>query len=127
LIIIGSADRKVTLHNMFGLQIGIFGQPDLWKVRTVNQLKNLMQDIVELKVKDVNKKRQAEMIDTDIKSQMQAFDIPGFTTSADFGLVKKLNSNLKLEETFTFEKEEFVKNPSLRYNPWSKTLLGIFI
>ena len=59
-----------------------------------------------------------------IKSE---FDLPSLTSSAVFGLVKKLNADLKLEETYKFDEEAFVKNPSLRYNPWSTTILGIII
>jgi WD40 repeat protein len=135
LVITGSADCSVALHNILGVKIGVFGQLDLWKIKPVNQLIELMQEFKDNKEENNETKRDEKSwvekssdLDTKKKTDSEnPFDIPGFTTSADFGLVKKLNSNLKLEDTYTFDKEAFVKNPSLRYNPWSKTLLGIFI
>lgn len=35
-----------------------------------------------------------------------------------------LNENLDIEPTFEYEDDAFVKNTDLRYNPWSKTILG---
>ena len=159
LVIIGSSDRKVSLHNIFGTQIGVFGQPDLWKIKLATKLKQFNQEISEMKNQknlvvfnteqiknnilksddfkpiesesgpikkestEINKKLilEKEIFDS---SGENYFDIPGFTTSADFGLVKKLNARLNLEESFNYDKEAFIKNPNLRYNPWSKTLLG---
>ena len=135
----------MSLHNILGTKIGVFGQPDLWKLKPAKQFNDLIQDTKEFKAKETNednngiKREDDKMIWIDKSSEIETkknifanksqneFDIPGFTTSADFGLVKKLNSNLKFEETYTFDKEAFVKNPSLRYNPWSKTILGIFL
>ena len=39
-------------------------------------------------------------------------------------LFTALNENLNIELTFEFEADAFVKNTALRYNPWSKTILG---
>jgi hypothetical protein len=149
LVIIGSSDRRVSLHNIFGTQIGVFGQPDLWKIKlavkliqvtpeTTNEYKNsennnkkeifkndfnLSESFTESVKKNENKLLSEREIF--VNDSQNYFDIPGFTTSADFGLVKKLNARLNFEDTFNYEKEAFVKNPTLRYNPWSKTLLGI--
>lgn len=39
-------------------------------------------------------------------------------------LFTALNENLNVESTFDFENDAFIKNTDLRYNPWSKTILG---
>ena len=39
-------------------------------------------------------------------------------------LFTALNENLNVESTFDFEDDAFIKNTELRYNPWSKTILG---
>jgi hypothetical protein len=141
LIIVGSADRKVSLHNILGTRIGIFGQPDLWKIKPTNQLfKELPIEAKELK----NESNLPNLIDRPLKNDIlineskpvlekknlfdsikqRDFDKVEYPENSD-SLVKKLNSSLNLENTFNYEKEAFIKNPSLRYSPWSKTILGI--
>jgi hypothetical protein len=39
-------------------------------------------------------------------------------------LVARLNKELKFELTFNYDNDAFIQDPSLRYNPWSKTILG---
>jgi hypothetical protein len=36
----------------------------------------------------------------------------------------QLNKKLTVEPTFKFEQDAFINDTSLRYNPWSKTILG---
>ena len=38
-----------------------------------------------------------------------------------------LKKQLSVDETFDFEDDAFVNNTGLRYNPWTKTILGINI
>ena len=143
LVIIGSYDRKVSLHNIFGTQIGIFGQPDLWKIKPATQLNELHQETKEFKTelfipepiikpvkKEILRNEKKLIIErsrniSDSKKQMTVDD--GEYQDSSLGMVKKLNACLNLEDTFNYEKEAFIKNPLLRYNPWAKTILGKFI
>jgi hypothetical protein len=43
---------------------------------------------------------------------------------SDSSFLPGLGQKLKVETTFKFEKDAFIKDTSLRYNPWSKTILG---
>lgn len=46
---------------------------------------------------------------------------------AEFGKnchLPRLKKQLSVDETFDFENDAFVNNTGLRYNPWTKTILG---
>lgn len=130
LVIAGSSDCSVSLHNIFGTKIGVFGQPDLWKIKPLNLVNELINEgndglkgeEIVMEDKKTVYERQPSIID--YKNISNEFDIPEYTGSLEFGLVKKLNADLKVEDTYTYDKEAFVKNPALRYDPWSKTILG---
>ncbi len=39
-------------------------------------------------------------------------------------ILPELNKKFPIEATFDYENEAFINNTGLRYNPWSKTILG---
>ena len=123
LIILASSDCSVSLHNIFGVKIGVFGQPDLWKIKPMSLMQIVAPEIKEPE-ETVNKKVEEVNLIKPAEKENHAFDLSEYTGSSEFGLVKKLNADIKFEDTFTYEKDAFIKNPSLRYNPWSKTILG---
>ncbi len=104
-IITASSDCRVVLHSLLGVKIGVFGQVEQWK----------LQD----KVFEADKPKE--------QNQEQSKEI---FSSLPVGLVTNVietsteQTTIK-DETDIFSDEDFIKNPSLRYNPWSKTILGV--
>jgi hypothetical protein len=123
---------------MTGAQIGLFGQSDHWKLDTIGQTtfrgtptRKMSNSVIAHSVeqnteKETEEKATASFI-TDLKPQ-QADD----TVSNDFEIppemtefvYKREYTGLLPQLTFQFEQDAFIKDTSLRYNPWSKTILG---
>ena len=125
---------------MTGVQIGLFGQSDHWKLDTIGQATfrgtptrkmshTVIAQSAENSEKENDDKAQlsASFI-TDIKSHppddtvSNDFEIPDVETT-EF-VYKREYTGLIPQLTFEFEQDAFIKDTSLRYNPWSKTILG---
>lgn len=142
LVIIGSSDCSVSLNSIFGQKIGVFGQEEHWKIESF-MFSDKSNDDRTLQISDSNNETSLGRLDitakddlvensrktpvflTQIKTSNDTNETNDVVITEDMKLMNKLNQKLKLEETFLFEDDAFIKNPSLRYNPWSKTILGM--
>lgn len=111
---------------MKGNQIGIFGQESHWKLEpllfepgTPDTTRNHSTS---------NKSLVVPSIELNSQSYDNLLDSSSLLISAnennEENLLHKLNEKLKFESTFNFENDAFVNDTTLRYNPWSKTILG---
>lgn len=148
-VIIASLDCSVSLNDLKGNLIGIFGQETHWKIDTgivpTNKLgrsqiisnKNILSSTSQMaksSVKSaksnkssVNFKEDGENKNGDIPEGNEVEREPTFIPPYQGlppQLFTALNENLNIELTFEYEQDAFIKNTDLRYNPWSKTILG---
>jgi WD repeat-containing protein 49 len=136
LIIIASADCSVSLYDLTGEHIGKFGQDSHWKLDNItsyssttieslvntNQLAALNQssddtvDSITINIEDTDTEKSEQ------ETQIDGSDIEKPTKNTL--MLPKLEERLQAENTFEYENDAFVNDPSLRYNPWAKTILG---
>jgi hypothetical protein len=124
-IIVGSSDCSVSLNDLDGNQLGVFGQEAHWKldngylsIRNTPMKSASSVSIGPIKKETVDTiasiEREKEFIIEERKDQDTSLDC----------ILPKLNKSLSIHPTFEFEDDAFVNNYNLRYNPWAKTILG---
>jgi len=147
-VIVASSDCSVSLNELNGTQLGIFGQEEKWKMDqnlsarlTPNhQMRSKSQNQPE---KINSKAKNLEVPEIQINSLNEKFSVSNSTENffgvetethstlfqnldTDSCFLPGLDNKLKIETTFKFENDAFIKDTTLRYNPWSKTILGKF-
>ncbi len=139
---IASLDCSVSLNDLKGNLIGIFGQEQHWKIDTGIQVKHnksqmmsknqMISDSHVAKSAKSNKSNKSSVNfkedEVDNPNAPKTVERPPTAVPPYVGqptqLFTALNENLNVESTFEFEDDAFIKNTELRYNPWSKTILG---
>jgi hypothetical protein len=147
-VIIASSDCSVTLNELNGNQVGIFGQEDKWKMEpsfsariTPNQqmrpksqnqkerinIKARHLEIPEIKFNSNSLNEKVSISNSDEGFFREETELP-LSSLHNLDLencfLPGLDRKLKIESTFKFENDAFIKDTTLRYNPWSKTILG---
>jgi hypothetical protein len=138
--LIGSADCSASLNDINGNQIGILGQESHWKIEAsflpslsstsyYAQNNNSIVQSRTLKHNDMEEKddkiENADKENIITLSAINFGDIDSQQMAKSYDhLLPELNKKLNIEPTFEYEDDAFIKNTSLRYNPWSKTILG---
>lgn len=154
-LISASSDCSVSLSDLKGNLIGIFGQDSHWKLDTTNHIPSIratpnklisssfIQDskIINSSLKEIvipsievnsNSILNTQSFNTqsnEPSEPVEHFDLTDLNHSSMLeqsteAFFPKINQRLNVESTFNFENDAFVKDTSLRYNPWSKTILG---
>ncbi len=139
-VLVASLDCSVSLNDLKGNLIGIFGQEQHWKIdmgvqitRNKSQImsKNQMMSnshVIKSAKSNKSSVNFKEDDEGDSNSQSKVIERPPTVVPPYVGkpaqLFTALNENLNVESTFEFEDDAFIKNTELRYNPWSKTILG---
>ncbi len=150
-MIIASSDCSVSLNDLNGNLIGIFGQENHWKIdqpiqaassrlrpnasneanRSTN--KSAQEHESNNQLEKIEKPSEPEPLVRELSAKvMQQADDHGkqdlesarSRNTDEHFLPKIKNKILNIESTFEFENDAFLKDTSLRYNPWSKTILG---
>ncbi len=154
-VLIASYDCSVSINDMNGKQIGIFGQDSNWKleqsipIRYTKESMSILRsstrsaksnksnvgfktdiDEINKKTTSINEskeKKDATNINTTTTNNNEI--INNNTTYLNYigtppQLFTALNKNLNIEPTFEYDEDAFINDTSLRYNPWSKTILG---
>jgi hypothetical protein len=150
-VIIASSDCSVSLNDLNGNLIGIFGQENHWKIdqpiqaassrlrpnasneanRSTN--KSAQEHESNNQLEKIEKPSEPEPLVRELSAKvMQQADDHGkqdlesarSRNTDEHFLPKIKNKILNIESTFEFENDAFLKDTSLRYNPWSKTILG---
>ncbi len=114
-IIIASSDCRVSLHNIDGVKIGVFGQSEHWKLDKALDDDHTGPTTTTTTAVKSTRATDDEKEDIDDKLLL---NMPEITRDKS-----KLESNH--DDTNIFSDEDFIRNPTLRYNPWSKTILGL--
>ena len=143
-ILIGSADFSVSLSDINGNLFGIFGQEAHWKLEQNLSMRATPSRFASNSLLDLDKSQNVNPADAkDQQSDQEATDesyreqqynksdakdpevdeLAPIPRNFDC-LLPKLRDKLRFEETFEFEDDAFIRDTSLRYNPWSKTILG---
>lgn len=120
-MILASSDCSVSLNDLNGNLIGMFGQDSHWKLespvaslrstpnknKTTTDINLALNSSFEFPQLDLNaaEEKKDELLDSN--SQISCF-----------------SNRFNIEETFKFDVNELINDTSLRYNPWSNTLLG---
>ena len=157
-VIIASSDCSVSLNDLHGTQIGIFGQEVHWKMehnlsarqspshhhhhnaRSKSQTSHPVKSGAKLNINSlavpsihVNSNLAEDgalKTDTVQETVTQSLDdqsevlLPFEYLDSDCCFLPGLEKKLSVEQTFKYESDAFIKDTSLRYNPWSKTILG---
>ena len=176
-LLIASADCTVSLHEITGEAIGIFGQEAHWRIESSlspslsgglsgaaaaaaaksQQLPADQQQQQQQQQQQPNQQHQQQLniipvATSATKDYIQKLDLieqaterqvdklilsnqasqrdllgsmsGGGETNRSFLPLAELSKKLTLKPTFEFEKDAFVNDTSLRYNPWSETILG---
>lgn len=113
------------MYDILGTKIGVFGQDEHWKLDSFNiRKKSLIQELQVEEQQETKTKKQEENQSEEIFNETETnYDqIP--TSQKNDKMVTRLNRDFQLELTFNYDNDAFIKDPSLRYNPWSKTILG---
>ncbi|CAF0765559.1 unnamed protein product [Brachionus calyciflorus] len=126
-LMLASSDCGVSLNDLSGNLIGIFGQDIHWKLETPNpSLRStphkMFTNTPELKITS-EKALIVPKIEINSKPEQEEKIENSEPIVTDIQL-PVLSQRFNLEETFTFSAEDFINDTTLRYNPWSKTLLG---
>ena len=134
----------MSLNDLKGVQIGIFGQDQHWKIDTGLKIKNCGKSQIisknlstspntEKPSKSAKSNKSSVNFKEDIQNENnQEINEPEIITNLPpyvgqpLQLFTALNENLNIEPTFEYEDDAFIRNTDLRYNPWSKTILGFF-
>jgi hypothetical protein len=153
-LLIASSDCSVSLNDLKGNQIGIFGQEAYWKLETspsslratpsklmanssalINQSHtraNLLIPSIEINSSSelghagsrLNEHQQQDFSDNETAmtdGEDVEFKVENYK---EFCILPEINRKLQVENTFEYESDAFVRDTKLRYNPWSKTILG---
>jgi len=153
-VIIASSDCSVSLNDLYGNLIGVFGQENHWKIdqpiqstssrhRPIaasneinrNANKSVQEHESSNQLENVEKPSESEppIRESSTKhvhqqsgdQENQELETARSRNAADEHFLPKIkNKILNIESTFEFENDAFLKDTSLRYNPWSKTILG---
>ena len=140
-VIIASSDRSVSLNELNGNQIGIFGQDSHWKLEppmsNINDSSrlssvNILPEVNKNPSPNLTERSQVTPIDFKLISdskppESRKQSIISMKGNEYEGLLPLISKNLNVELTFDYEQDAFIKDTSLRYNPWSKTILGFDI
>jgi hypothetical protein len=150
-VIIASSDCSVSLNDLYGNLIGIFGQENHWKIdQPIQSTSSRLRPTVS---NEANRNANKSVLEHDSSNQLESIEKPSEpealirelsakqkqqigdhekqeletarSGNADEHFLPKIkNKILNIESTFEFENDAFLKDTSLRYNPWSKTILG---
>ena len=139
-VIIASSDCSVSLNELNGTQVGIFGQEEKWKMdqnlsarqtpslhlrlksNTHQNKSNINQK--HLQVPIINVENTTENLKT-FESNEDETELPvSSMQNLDICFLPGIDKKLTVESTFKYENDAFIKDTTLRYNPWSKTILG---
>ena len=143
-VLIASSDCSVTLNDLNGNLIGTFGQETHWKIElSPNSHQNDNVSILNKLSYDANaeahihehvidlENNQPDKFEIEIpKQSMDENNQEEFSESLnnfnsnEENFLPQLSKKLTIEPTFKFEQDAFINNTSLRYNPWTKTILG---
>ncbi len=111
----------MALHNVNGVKVGVFGQTEHWKLDTKDFERSRVDTTLSESPQDNTKEDDSRTVETQIHENTFAA-----TNSSVMQTVKiSMDKPIGQEDTNIFSEEDFIKNPSLRYNPWAKTLLGL--
>lgn len=123
-VIIASSDCSVSLNDLNGNQIGVFGQDSHWRLESpTTSLRS---------TPNRNKIASDTKLGSNVSFSIPKIDLsPGEQSNNQNddiinsnGQISLSSNRFEIEETFTFDANELINDTSLRYNPWSKTLLG---
>ena len=137
-VMIASLDCSVSINDLNGNQIGIFGQDISWKLEANIQIKSLLNSTLlhpddkgeaptKTSKSSVGFKSDVEMNKVN-ELDLEAAEVARYvemSREANSTLISCLNENLNIVATFDYADDAFINDTSLRYNPWSRTILGI--
>lgn len=128
----------MSLNDINGTLLGIFGQETHWRMDSNPSSSSLMIPSIIVSQEHIGGFDAEEKNETVEHVVVTSLDSGGdhlveksilVDTTEQFVdedklILPKLNKNFKIESTFEYEKDAFVNDTQLRYNPWSKTILG---
>jgi hypothetical protein len=140
-VLLASSDCSVSFNDLNGNLLGIFGQDSHWHIDSSQNSLTSSQNMISMSLNKIDKNADEEiggelisdlntaslLINDDVHMSTTSFnnaDAQSLTSEREPLILPELNKKLKIETTFDFEKEAFIHDTALRYNPWSKTLLG---
>lgn len=130
-MIVASADCSVSLNDLNGNQIGLFGQSEHWKLDNFGQttfrgtpVRKMSNAVIGTSVENEREDEQS-IKSLDVETDpIASIDKNIFPNEISQFALKREYTGLAPQLTFQFEQDAFIKDTSLRYNPWSNTILG---
>ena len=118
---LASSDCSVSLNDLNGNLIGIFGQDSHWKLENPNaSLRSTPNKNKTNLDTSLTPNPNIPMLKLDLNADEQINDELLDSNSQ----ISCSSNRFNFEETFKFDVNELINDTSIRYNPWSKTILG---